>query len=658
MAGRILSPLDEAMIIGYFAATGIKDKDEQASVRQTLESDLLRLEREFRSAHTPADQQTPEWHAQMRSLKRDYLARREARVLHENQSAVQETIAALPELKSPWNIKAAEKARTHILYHEKMQGYGNAIIYNLPDELKTRPEQTLPQDTVRSDALYAMMYSLFSETNFVSDDALSLSERAIKKHLQREKKAFQSLLDDPKAFLDKIASMIQNETLPPELPETDMHKDEQEEVDNRRNDKQKTNSADSKDTKTGETDDADAQAQESEDEGADTAPVKTKTSDGSGDEPEEASRSAKDDFNQDQGEAPLDTKGKPRPYKVFTTAHDEVIRANELVDPQDLASFYKRLQEQCPDKPAGWREPNITRSLSTRVRTTFERRQSEGPHFDPSTLSQIVAAETRGETAPQDIRMQWKEVSEPDTCVTLLLDNSGSMRGAPTTYVAQFAEIFGTMLAKRGIPFEILGFTTKAWKGGQARQEWISAGSPKHPGRLNDLRHIIYKDMKMPWQRERQNLGALLQEGMLRENIDGEALEWAYTRSMQTHYRRRIIIPLLDGAPVDDSTLSTNDPDILQRHLHDVIARIEKAGKAELHAIGIGNYSTSQYFKNSYTMAHTENPYIAAGEILDSIANYAPGQERRIKSRLRMQRAHDAAAGRETGLGADRLKPK
>ena len=660
MPYRILSLLDEAMITGYFTATGITDKDEQASVRQTLENGFLKLEREFRSQFSEAQQNTPEWRKQMRMIKRDYLPRREARILHEDENAVFKTISKLPELKNPWNIRAAEKARTHILYHQKMLGYANAIIFNLPEELKSRPEEALPQDTVRSDALYAMMYSLFSETNFVSDEALSLSERAIKRHLEREKENFQALLDDPQAFLNKIATMVKDETLPPELPETDLHKDERDEIERRKkereqNQKDEGAELDELEESNQQHEGEEEEKQEQEDP---NAPKKAKRSMGENDQEGESQREEKDDFN--QGDPNLDyTDGKkPPPYKVYTKDYDEIIRADELVEADERERLYSLLQSRCPEKPQGWREPNISRSLSTRMETTFERRQDEGPHFDPTALTQIVTSERKGVSAPQDIRMRWKEVTEPDTCVTLLLDNSGSMRGSPIAYVAQFAEIFGSMLDKRGIPFEILGFTTKAWKGGQSRQDWHYDNKPANPGRLNDLRHIIYKDMKMPWSRERSNLGIMMKEHFLRENIDGEALEWAYRRSMQTHYRRKIIIPLLDGAPIDDSSVSENHPQILQQHLHDVIAKIEKAGHAELHAIGIGNYSTKHYFRNSYAMAHTENPYIAAGEILDSIASYAPGQEHRLKSRLRLQRARDAEAGHAYGIGPDRIKPK
>lgn len=661
MSRRILSLLDEAMITGYFTATGIRDKDEQSSLRQTLENNLLRLEREFRAKSAPAQHGTPEWRHTLRMIKRDYLARREARLLHEDEQAVSKAIARLPELKNPWNIKAAEKARTHILYHQKMEGYGSAIIFNLPEELKTRPQEELPQETVRSDALYAMMYSLFSEKDFVHDEALSLSERAIKKNLEREKKTFQDLLDNPDAFLNKIAQMIQTETLPPELPESDMHNDEREEKERRQKEREKgqrDEGADSEELKDGDQDKDVKEDAEEDNKDDSQASKKSKRSMGESDEEGESQREEKDDFNQDDPNLDYKDGSKPPPYKVYTRDYDEVIRAEELVEDSERERLYELLQSRSPEKPQGWREPNITRSLSTRIRTTFERRQDEGPHFDPSALSQIVSAERKGVTAPQDIRMQWKDVSEPDTCVTLLLDNSGSMRGSPIAYVAQFAEIFGTMLAKRGIPFEILGFTTKAWKGGQSRQDWHYDNKPANPGRLNDLRHIIYKDMKMPWNRERANLGVMMKEGILRENIDGEALEWAYQRSVSTHYKRKIIIPLLDGAPIDDSTVTENHPQILQQHLHDVIARIEKAGQVELHAIGIGNYSTNRYFRNSYAMMHTENPYIAAGEILDSIASFAPGQQHRIKSRLRLQRARDAEAGRETGIGADRLKPR
>lgn len=661
MSERILSLLDEAMIIGYFAATGIKDKDDKNSIRASLEEGLREIEDTYSKA-IPCPVSTEDaksWRKDLRLLKRDYLARREARVLHENRNAVERTVARLDEDKNPWNIHAAEKARTHILYHAKMAGYGNAIIYNIPPALKNELDTNLSPEMVRSDALYAMIYSLFSETDFVEDIALSLSERRIKQHLAHEKENFQALLDDPNAFLSKIAAMIREETMPPELPETDMHQDEEEENSNKQQ-HQDNNAADGEAENAQQTQEQNPAESDSDSDEKASADQKYEVSIGHMDETEITQEPAlgQHEFDTDETLPEPEKWKKQDIYKVYTTKYDEIVRPDELADPAELERLYETLQSHCEARPEGWRQPNIKSALATRIHTNLERRQKDGGHIDPATLSQIAASGFKGETAPEDIYLRWKNESEPDTCITLLLDCSGSMRGAPIAYVAQFAEIFGDMMARSGVPFEILGFTTTQWKGGKSREDWLAAGRPAMPGRLSDLRHVIYKDMTKPWKRERHNLGLLLKDSMLKENIDGEALEWAFQRSLRKPARRRIIIPISDGCPVDDSTLVTNNTAYLENHLHEIISKIEKSGQAELHAIGIGGYNTSRFYRNNYSMTHTENPYIAASEILESIARFAPGQEHKLKSRLRMKRARDAEKGRLTGRGAGRLSFK
>jgi len=203
-----------------------------------------------------------------------------------------------------------------------------------------------------------------------------------------------------------------------------------------------------------------------------------------------------------------------------------------------------------------------------------------------------------------------------DTVVTLLLDNSGSMRGRPITVAATCADILARTLERCGVKVEILGFTTRAWKGGQAREKWLAAGKPGNPGRLNDLRHIIYKSADSPWRRARRNLGLMMREGLLKENIDGEALIWAHNRLLGRSEQRRILMVISDGAPVDDSTLSVNSGNYLEKHLRQIITDIENRSPVELIAIGIG-HDVTRYYKRAVTIVDAEE---LGGAMTDKLA--------------------------------------
>jgi cobaltochelatase CobT len=209
-----------------------------------------------------------------------------------------------------------------------------------------------------------------------------------------------------------------------------------------------------------------------------------------------------------------------------------------------------------------------------------------------------------------------KDTEFRDTVVTLLIDNSGSMRGRPITVAATCADILARTLERCGVKVEILGFTTRAWKGGQSREAWLQAGKPAAPGRLNDLRHLIYKSADAPWRRARKNLGLMMREGLLKENIDGEALDWAHQRLLGRHEQRRILMMISDGAPVDDSTLSVNSGNYLERHLRYVIDEIENRSPIELIAIGIG-HDVTRYYRRAVTIVDAEE---LGGAMTDKLA--------------------------------------
>jgi cobaltochelatase CobT len=231
--------------------------------------------------------------------------------------------------------------------------------------------------------------------------------------------------------------------------------------------------------------------------------------------------------------------------------------------------------------------------------------------LDPARLSRVVTDPFH----PLSF-MHEKEATFRDTVVTLLLDNSGSMRGRPITVAATCADILARTLERCGVKVEILGFTTRAWKGGQSREAWLAAGKPANPGRLNDLRHIIYKSADAPWRRARKNLGLMMREGLLKENIDGEALDWAHKRLLGRSEQRKILMMISDGAPVDDSTLSVNAGNYLERHLRWVIEEIETRSPVELIAIGIG-HDVTRYYRRAVTIVDAEE---LGGAITEKLA--------------------------------------
>jgi cobaltochelatase CobT len=225
-----------------------------------------------------------------------------------------------------------------------------------------------------------------------------------------------------------------------------------------------------------------------------------------------------------------------------------------------------------------------------------------------------------------------KDTEFRDTVVTLLLDNSGSMRGRPISIAAICADVLARTLERCQVKVEILGFTTRAWKGGQNRERWLAEGRPQQPGRLNDLRHIIYKGADSPWRRARANLGLMMKEGLLKENIDGEALEWAYRRVMHRPEVRKILMVISDGAPVDDSTLSVNPANYLEKHLRDVIAMVEKRRAVELIAIGIG-HDVTRYYSRAVTITDVEQ---LAGAMTEQLAGlFESDPRKRAKAGMR-----------------------
>ena len=319
-----------------------------------------------------------------------------------------------------------------------------------------------------------------------------------------------------------------------------------------------------------------------------------------------------------EGEAPLEPPA-PQPvsdadpqYMVYRTEFDEEISAEDLADPQELERLRAYLDQQLePLKGAVSRLANkLQRRLQAQQNRSWEFDLEEGT-LDAGRLARVIA----NPTTPLSFKVE-KDTEFRDTCVTLLLDNSGSMRGRPISIAAICADVLARTLERCSVKVEILGFTTRAWKGGLSREEWLAEGRPQGPGRLNDLRHIIYKSADAPWRRARPNLGLMMKEGLLKENIDGEALEWAHRRMAVRHESRKILMVISDGAPVDDSTLSVNPANYLEKHLRDVIAMVEKRRQVELMAIGIG-HDVTRYYDRAVTITDVEQ---LAGAMTEQLA--------------------------------------
>jgi len=402
------------------------------------------------------------------------------------------------------------------------------------------------------------------------------------------------------------------------------------------------------DEEEGEEGEQDRRKEESgeEGQGADSEDTQTRIddADSSGEDMSESTAEAADalsaemadDAEMGDSEAPAEPRrprkhGQNEPrgpsYRPFITKHDETVAAEDLCEPEELDRLRGYLDKQLSHLQG------VVARLANRLQRRLMAQQNRAWEFDleeglldPARLSRIVADPLH----PLSFKRE-KDTDFRDTVVTLLLDNSGSMRGRPITVAATCADILARTLERCGVKVEILGFTTRAWKGGQSREAWLAAGKPANPGRLNDLRHIIYKAADSPWRRARKNLGLMMREGLLKENIDGEALDWAHKRLLARGEQRKILMMISDGAPVDDSTLSVNAGNYLERHLRWVIEEIETRSPVELIAIGIG-HDVTRYYRRAVTIVDAEE---LGGAMTDKLAELfdepAPAEPRRTR---------------------------
>jgi cobaltochelatase CobT len=380
----------------------------------------------------------------------------------------------------------------------------------------------------------------------------------------------------------------------------------------------------------------DNKSSENDEEG--TADPSDEKSDDEGDSPDSEQEMNEQDFEQGEDDADgavenarissirakFDGDSGMR-YRTFTTEYDETAEASALCDAEELSRLRRTLDRQLENFHS------VVSRLANKLQRRLMAQQNRSWIFDldegvldAARLARIVADPMQ----PLSFKRE-RELDFRDTVVTLLIDNSGSMRGRPISIAAICADILARTLERCSVKVEILGFTTRAWKGGQAREKWVAAGRPPNPGRLNDLRHIIYKAADTPWRRARNSLGLMMKEGLLKENIDGEALLWAHSRLVGRPEARRIMMVISDGAPVDDTTSSANGGTYLERHLREVIAEIENRSPVELIAIGIG-HDVTRYYRRAVTIVDVEQ---LAGVMVDKLAELfdETGHETRVQ---------------------------
>jgi cobaltochelatase CobT len=405
-------------------------------------------------------------------------------------------------------------------------------------------------------------------------------------------------IEDQRKFARSVRDLLTSLDMSDETP-FDAEDDENDDENDAQDDEQNPSEGDSEEKSQGEraeietseeaSDEIEEGAQESAD--APSGELPDESEDADSEEASEASRPPTRQGNEARGPE----------YRVFNPRFDEIIHAEELCDADELSRLRSYLDKQLSHLQGvvGRLANRLQRRLLAQQNRAWDFDLEEG-QLDPARLVRVVIDPYQPLSFKQE-----KDTNFRDTVVTLLLDNSGSMRGRPITVAATCADILARTLERCGVKVEILGFTTRAWKGGQSREAWLAAGKPPNPGRLNDLRHIVYKSADAPWRRARKNLGLMMREGLLKENIDGEALDWAHKRLLGRPEQRKILMVISDGAPVDDSTLSVNAGNYLERHLRWMIEEIETRSPVELLAIGIG-HDVTRYYRRAVTIIDAE----------------------------------------------------
>ena len=498
-------------------------------------------------------------------------------------------------------FEAVEQARVEAIGSRRMSG----VAGNLTAMLDDRYHRAKFDDvTERSEAPIEEAVSLMVRERLTglapppaAKRLVELWRPLIEDRAGKDLDRLEELLEDQRQFGDAVRDLLDSLEMGEDRSSDSEEDEEQGDEEEKKQDKGEDGDA-------SESDDMQRSSMEDTQASADDMP------DSAAEAAEAASAEMADDSDMGDSETPGepqrprhfgDNQPKGPDYRAFTVKFDETIAAEDLCEPEELDRLRSYLDKQLSNLQG------VVARLANRLQRRLMAQQNRSWEFDleegmldPARLSRVVIDPLHPLSFKAEKDMQFR-----DTVVTLLLDNSGSMRGRPITVAATCADILARTLERCGVKVEILGFTTRAWKGGQSREHWLTAGKPGNPGRLNDLRHIIYKSADAPWRRARKNLGLMMREGLLKENIDGEALDWAHKRLLARPEQRKILMMISDGAPVDDSTLSVNPGNYLERHLRWVIEEIENRSPVELIAIGIG-HDVTRYYRRAVTIVDAE----------------------------------------------------
>ncbi|GAB1580214.1 cobaltochelatase subunit CobT [Phyllobacterium phragmitis] len=507
---------------------------------------------------------------------------------------------------------AVEQARIEAIGARAMDGVGDNLASMLSDRYS---RANFPAITEKADAPLEEAVALMVREKLTGRSAPAEAGNVVE--LWRdwiEEKAGTDIahlsdkLEDQQAFARVVREMLASMDMAEELSqqEESADQDEQSEETPKPEDNEDGGSEEQEGSDAAESDDADSSSENGEQGEMEAADSFADDMDGDEDVDAETPGEAR------RPNQPFANFASEIDYKVFTQEFDETVDATELCDEAELDRLRAFLDKQLANLQGvvGRLANRLQRRLMAQQNRSWDFDLEEG-YLDPSRLVRVVIDPTQPLSYKQE-----RDTDFRDTVVTLLLDNSGSMRGRPITVAATCADILARTLERCGVKVEILGFTTRAWKGGQAREAWLDRGKVANPGRLNDLRHIIYKSADAPWRRARRNLGLMMREGLLKENIDGEALIWAHQRLIGRPEQRKILMMISDGAPVDDSTLSVNPGNYLERHLRAVIEEIETRSPVELIAIGIG-HDVTRYYRRAVTIVDAEE---LAGAMTEQLA--------------------------------------
>jgi cobaltochelatase CobT len=511
-------------------------------------------------------------------------------------------------------FNAIEQARCESLGINRMAGCAMNLDAAVEEKFKRRgwSRADSHEQVPLSEALHLLAREAFSRQPAPREakKAVELWRRALDQNILNDLHDLANLADDQREFSKRLRRLLEHLQLNPDELEQEADDQDQDQIDHDNAEQE-----------------AQSQGEAGEDEEGDASmsDAGESTEGGDGDAGDESDADMDGDMMPGAGE---DEPGNPgqRPdlderknsqintlYKSFTSQFDEEVAAEDLCDADELARLRQMLDQQLIHLQG------VTSRLANRMQRRLMAKQTRAWEFnleegllDTARLSQVVTNPTHALSFKLE-----RDTDFRDTVVSLLIDNSGSMRGRPISVAAMSADILARTLERCGVKVEILGFTTRMWKGGQSREKWIAEGKPALPGRLNDLRHIIYKSADVPLRRARKNIGLMLREGILKENIDGEALLWAHNRLLARPEQRRILMVISDGAPVDDSTLSVNPGNYLEKHLREAIAYIETRSPVELTAIGIG-HDVTRYYHRAVTIVDAEQ---LGGTMMENLAD-------------------------------------